>query len=296
MNKNTELGLTIILVALLLGILGDLLLRATPWGLNLTLWITLFISVLILLSRYRRVGLEGEGRWLLLPMLLFSFAFVWRDSLTLQFLDIMAIIICLALSTQYARDGMVRIASLTEYFIQMVMAAINSAFGFLLILVQDIEWKAIPKGKWMHHAISIFKGLLLATPLLIIFGLLFMAADAVFQGIVQKSLNISFEQLFLHGFIISFFTFVSAGLLRSALVGKRFTTSAPTQQVLSLGITEVATILFLVDMLFLGFVVVQIHYFFGGAAMVEQTTGLTYAEYARRGFFELVAVAALVLP
>ena len=30
--------------------------------------------------------------------------------------------------------------------------------------------------------------------------------------------------------------------------------------------------------------------------LVERTTGLTYAEYAREGFFELVAVAALVLP
>jgi hypothetical protein len=29
---------------------------------------------------------------------------------------------------------------------------------------------------------------------------------------------------------------------------------------------------------------------------VQATTGLTYAEYARRGFFELVTVAALVLP
>jgi hypothetical protein len=50
------------------------------------------------------------------------------------------------------------------------------------------------------------------------------------------------------------------------------------------------------NLLFLLFVVVQFRYFFGGAAHVVATTGLTYAEYARRGFFELVAVAVLVLP
>jgi len=55
-------------------------------------------------------------------------------------------------------------------------------------------------------------------------------------------------------------------------------------------------VLGLLDALFLGFVVVQLRYFFGGAELVQMTTGLTYAEYARRGFFELVAVAALVLP
>jgi len=42
--------------------------------------------------------------------------------------------------------------------------------------------------------------------------------------------------------------------------------------------------------------VLQLGYLFGGAAMVARVAGLTYAEYARRGFFELVAVAALTLP
>jgi hypothetical protein len=48
--------------------------------------------------------------------------------------------------------------------------------------------------------------------------------------------------------------------------------------------------------LFLSFVIVQFRYFFGGAARVQEVVGLTYAEYARGGFFELVTVAALVLP
>ena len=52
----------------------------------------------------------------------------------------------------------------------------------------------------------------------------------------------------------------------------------------------------LLNLLFLSFVLVQIRYFFGGAATVQATGGLTYAQYARSGFFELVWVAALVLP
>ncbi len=41
---------------------------------------------------------------------------------------------------------------------------------------------------------------------------------------------------------------------------------------------------------------VQLRYLFGGAEFVEASAGLTYAEYARRGFFELLAVTALVIP
>jgi hypothetical protein len=63
----------------------------------------------------------------------------------------------------------------------------------------------------------------------------------------------------------------------------------------ALGATEVATVLALLDGLFLAFVAVQFRYLFGGQAWVSAgETG--WGEYARAGFFELVWVAALVLP
>jgi len=55
-------------------------------------------------------------------------------------------------------------------------------------------------------------------------------------------------------------------------------------------------VLGLLNLLFLSFVLVQFRYFFGAGATVQATAGLTYAQYARSGFFELVWVAALVLP
>ena len=42
--------------------------------------------------------------------------------------------------------------------------------------------------------------------------------------------------------------------------------------------------------------IVQFRYLFGGKGLVESQTQLTYATYARHGFFELVAVAGLTLP
>ena len=55
-------------------------------------------------------------------------------------------------------------------------------------------------------------------------------------------------------------------------------------------------VLGLLNALFLAFVTVQARYLFGGAERVASLAGLTYAEYAWRGFFELVAVTALVIP
>jgi hypothetical protein len=51
-----------------------------------------------------------------------------------------------------------------------------------------------------------------------------------------------------------------------------------------------------IALLFLAFLVVQSRYLFGGRAVVLGTADLSFSEYARRGFFELVAVSAAMLP
>ena len=66
--------------------------------------------------------------------------------------------------------------------------------------------------------------------------------------------------------------------------------------VFTLGTIETVMILGIVDLLFLSFVVMQVPYLFGGLDLVQNTPGLGLADYARRGFGELVVVAALVLP
>ena len=63
-----------------------------------------------------------------------------------------------------------------------------------------------------------------------------------------------------------------------------------------LGAVELNVVVTILDLLFLAFVIVQFRYLFGGRDLVQQSANLTYAEYARHGFFELVAVAALTLP
>ncbi|HEX9962542.1 MAG TPA: DUF4173 domain-containing protein, partial [Pyrinomonadaceae bacterium] len=65
---------------------------------------------------------------------------------------------------------------------------------------------------------------------------------------------------------------------------------------LTLGAIETGIVLCSINLLFLSFVVVQIPYLFGGMDLVQNTPDFKLAEYARRGFGELVAVAALVLP
>jgi hypothetical protein len=61
----------------------------------------------------------------------------------------------------------------------------------------------------------------------------------------------------------------------------------------TIGLTETLVVLGIVDLVVASFVVLQIGYLFGGLDTMK-AAGIPYAEYARRGFFELVAAASLV--
>ena len=92
-------------------------------------------------------------------------------------------------------------------------------------------------------------------------------------------------------------TWIATGFLYAAFEAHphRLPEASPPRAI-RLGPLEISTVFGALDLLFLAFVAFQVRYLFGGAGHVEVTDGLTYAEYARQGFFELLAVAALVLP
>src|SRR5947208_1000841 len=192
-SGRTRLGLEILGAGAALGIWGDVLLRAVPWGLNALLCTAGLVAAAAGLARRHRVAVSSDAPWLAAAALIIASNFVARDSSPLRAIDCGAVLGHIAL------------------------------FGILTVL--------------------------------------------------------------------------AAGYLRGALLR-----AAPSRSLtegdskVALGIIPVATALGLVDLLFLVFVVIQVRYLFGGAELIATATGLTYAEYARRGFFELVTASALVLP
>lgn len=331
MKDRTRRGLDVLQAALVLGMLGDATLRATPWGLNVLLWVLLFVAAgLMLVARWRHKVLSHDARLMALPLIFFAACFVWRDSPTLKLLDGVAILLALSLAALRTQAVNARWASIKEYSEAICVSVFNSAFGMPTLLLSDVEWKEIPHARWTRHLGAVARGLLIAAPLILLFGGLLMAADAIFEGLINNAFHLNSELLLSHVGLTALFAWFAGGVLRGALneadavvanssdagllnrtetvemnqpdkketeKGEPAQTDAPfSHSHLSLSIVEIGVVLGLLDLLFLCFVTVQIRYFFGGSALVQATTGLTYAEYARRGFFELVWVSALVLP
>jgi hypothetical protein len=325
MNERTKQGLKILEAALLLGILGDGLLRATPLGLNVLLWTGgVGIAVVVLMLRWRPKALMDGGHWLLLTVFLSAAAFAWRDSLALNFLAGLTLLTALALMAWRARAGRIWLASITEYLLGMLVAGVNTFFVGFPLLLRDVHWKEIPVAGWSRHLRSVLLGAVMALPLLILFGFLFMSADVAFEGLINRFFLGNHNEVFGHIMLAFMLAWLCGGFLRGLLLGRgvaitddgRATFVAQNQdgscvaeivgvnnatlpfkiEPVRLGIVEIGTVLGLLNFLFLVFVLLQVRYFFGGAALVQASNGLTYAEYYRRGFFELVTVAALVLP
>jgi hypothetical protein len=296
-GERTRLGLGLIGVALVLGVLGDILLRATPWGVNFLIWITLLVGLAVSFARWGRVGAGGEGRWLVLVAVVFASGIILRDSPVVVFLDVLAVLISLSLAVWRGRGGSLRRAGISDYISGGTLAGIFTSAGPVPVSVMDIDWGETLRGRWKGGALAVSRGVLLAAPLLVLFGALFVAADAVFERLVLEVFGFDLAKVFSHLFLVCFFAWITAGLLWAGLMARiPQNLVLPRPRVVSLGIVEVGVVLGLLDLLFLTFVVIQVRYLFGGADHVAVTVGLTYAEYARHGFFELATVTALALP
>lgn len=296
-DAPSRLPLTILAAALTLGLLGDYLLRVGPLGLNVFLWVAALTAAMVALARLNAVALRGDGRWLLVPALLFAGAVAWRAAPTLQALNIAAVLLTLALAAFRLRDGRIRVGHVTEYAWALVVAASFTVVGAAMLVIRHLPAQPLPLKRSHPTATALGRGLLVAVPLVSIFGGLFIAADAVFAHLLAGAFSIDLAGLASHVLWVTTWAWVAASVLWQCLLDPApEAPNAAPPPVLRLGPIEVGTVLGLLDLLFLVFVVVQVRYLFGGSGLVEDTTGLTYAEYARRGFFELLAVAALVLP
>jgi hypothetical protein len=228
--------------------------------------------------------------------LVFAGFVAWRGSLTLVALDVVAVFGCLTLAVALPAGVSLRRVSPLELAVTGAGALVGLAAGLPRVVV-DGTWSRKLGIRSRENTLVAGRVVLLTAPLLAGFGGLFVAADAVFQSGVQHVLSFDAARFWEHAFWFIGASWFACGLLWLGLVVEvpgSVTAELPHDK--RLKAVETAIVLGALAALFGAFVVVQVRYLFGGESLVERTIGLSYAEYARRGFFELVAASALLLP
>lgn len=146
--------------------------------------------------------------------------------------------------------------------------------------------------------------MLIGIPLALIFAVLFASADPIFRRGLDDVLGLRVDLGSFPGrilfvvasawFALAMLAVASGGipaLERGSSLGAA--SSAPSiDRLRALGTVEALVILLAVDLVVAAFVGLQVAYLFGGLDTLA-AIGMTYSDYARRGFFELVAAACL---
>ena len=164
-----------------------------------------------------------------------------------------------------------------------VRVLLEAAAGPLLLIQRGVS---LPRatGPRAH-----LRGLAWSVPVIVPFLFLFGSADPVLGHMLTRLIDV--PEVATHVVFWLVLAWVGIGWLTATHLPARvdaLTTSPVSAR-------ETIWVLGALAVVFDVFVALQLRWFFGGDELPRFVSGLTYAEYARRGFFELVAAGALLL-
>jgi hypothetical protein len=134
------------------------------------------------------------------------------------------------------------------------------------------------------------RGLLIAAPIAAVLGGLLASADPVFASFF--TINLDVGQLVLDAFLVVVGFLAMAGLFRLAASEAVDRVDGPSWR---LGAVEALIVLVVLDAVFAAFALAQVLAAIGAASDSLRSAGVTYSEYARSGFFQLLWVSGITL-
>jgi hypothetical protein len=306
--------LHLIAAALAIGLAADALFYGRAPGLSIALFVGLVLAVLAALARAEGHTPTSPNRWLGVGALLFAALVAVRASPLLITLNILTSLGLLLLHAALYRALPLARLDAWRVGVGAALAALESTVAPAPLAFQQAR-RLGRAGAHSRGLLVVGRGALLATPVLLLFTGLLALADSIFASYVSDilALRLPFDLAPLrnHALFVGCFAWAAAGGLLVALRDRpagdllgppvvELPAEGETQRLRPvaslrfLGWGEAITVLALVDLLFGAFMLVQGAYLFGGLNTLDRT-GMTFSNYARRGFFELVAVACLAL-
>jgi hypothetical protein len=299
----------LLLAALALGLAADLLFHGRALGISAPLFVALGLGLLLWRSRAEGRPPTSANLWLGGAALLFALLIAVRADLFLTALNLCACAGLLFLQAIGFRSEPLARLPAWRTGVRAMVASVELAF-LPAPLVAEGASRLLASSDRARSLAPVGRGLVLAAPVLVTFTLLLVAADSVFASYISAvlSLELPFDAASAlgHGLFVGAVSWVCAGGMLVALrgagaapeelpsEGETRRLSAPSVPWRPLGAVEALTVLLTVCGLFGAFMLIQAAYLFGGLDTLART-GMTYSEYARRGFFELLAVAFLAL-
>jgi hypothetical protein len=293
------------IAVLLLGWAFDFLFWGHTPGVNFAIFVLLVLTTGIILLSSEDLRPAVWTLALLAPILFFAILFFTRTEPFSVFLSVVMTLLLMAIFAVTYLGGRWILYALADYVVrafQLIGSVIVSgaAFAFNKPSQDSNSEPAVNetgKKTASRHIWPVVRGILIAIPIIAVFSALLSSADVVFGQRMSEFIELfkleKLPEYIIRGVYILILAYLLAGVFLHAAQKSRDEKLYGLEKPLIpqfLGFTEAVIILGSVVALFTFFVIIQFQYFFGGEANIT-VEGYTYAEYARRGFGELVTVA-----
>lgn len=300
-NKMDRSSIRLLWITLIVGVLFTYFFYKKPIGISYPLFVLVFYGVFLWLLK-KQISFQFSFGWFLsLPIILLAFTYFFfsnRLLMKLNFIMIPTLIIAQTILLTNENkfhwfDFRFVFDVLYGYFVRLFARLPKFFLTFS-------EW-VNPKGKLQKSSIlvKILVGLVISLPLFLLVLVLLSSADMVFSHYAEKifewiiRLNLAdiLRQLFLVIMVgMLLFSYLHT-LIRSNKRIKEQVSKLQTN--IHADLVILSTVICVLLLIYIGFVVIQFRYLFGGSIQQVLPVKLTYAEYARRGFFELIAVTLI---
>lgn len=280
----------------LFGILSDWSFYRKDTGLAFPIFTIAGLGVTVLVAYLYGKRFSRVQWWLVIPILGFAVAPAARaNEVTNSFAVIATMFLGLLFFSEFYNKSLVEF-NVLDCFAKPFWTVIESLAG---AHKRWRHWRLIERirsGKLQTFA-RVMKGTAVAVPILILFILLFSAADLIFKRYITELFTFDDSRdIIRHLLFVSFFSLVAFGFLSlifsAELTRKEAREAAATTGSQGHYFIESSVVLFLLNGLFLSFVFIQFRYLFGSSDFISGQ-GLTYSAYARRGFYELLTAAGI---
>lgn len=272
-------------LSLIFGLAATILFYKANLGLNSFIFTLVMVLILLYAAKKLNIAIRRDTLLCFLGVILLGLSNVLSSSGILQFYSSIGILLLLELSLikLFCEE---KVKGFIDYIGNIFLLPFKALASIGLLFVDGnryVKNRNIIKSERLRNVLI---GCLIAIPILVVTIALLSSADVVF-GKITGSI---FEWIFYRDFyIILLMILMGAVLCYSLLCGASrdsFSTDKNrTKANSTIGIT-LSSLLLLVYILFCG---IQIIYLFTGG-LFTLPGEFTYAEYARRGFFELLAV------
>jgi len=307
-------GLASTLIAL--GVLGDALIFRSTLGFGMSVWLLLTLAVAY---RGMQRGTETWDRHRAIPLLascVFAVLTSWRAAQPLQTMSMAIAFGSLALAAWPRAQGSLSDATAGDYLRVLRDDLLIGASLPIRTIRFFLRSNDPIRGNSRSNA-AVVRGFMFAMPPLVLFATLLSRAEPAFARLLESIFNLGAIAAFLFHSGASAWIASAAivpFVLREVYVRASRARRDPDRIEVNLeampehepgaeefrpsmvfGITEANVLLGTIGALFLAYILVKAQTLFGDHAQILAKAHLSAAEYARTGFFELTAVAALAM-